>query len=213
MNKGVLTIITTLGIIIVAIVLIKLIDRDVNIQESSLAEYKKKRAVEDSIKNIIVFDSTVINELKGRFKMKVDEFDKDTAFIHVTNPGYVNRNGIFPGFKFKNGRADGLFINIQYYADDWLFIKGYKFLVGDTSYNLIPFNTKRDNGDGMIWEWSSIRMDESDRHFLEASNNYKSGKVRYEGSDYYKVKELTSTHLKSISEGYRYYTALGGKLE
>mgnify|MGYP003461237956 FL=1 len=177
-----------------------------------LAVKKAERKKRDIIKNAIVYDSAKIAAFRNEFKIKVDEFDKDTIFVHKGSPKYINQNGIYPAFKFVNNRADGLYINIQYCADDWLFIDKYQFLLDGESYDLIPFDVQRDNGEGEIWEWSSIHMDAGYIPFLEALKVSKKGKIRYVGK-YSEVRDLSASQIKRLKEGYEYYAAMGGELK
>lgn len=158
-------------------------------------------------------DSAEIKRLSPRFKLKVDEFDKDSLYSHITRPAYVNRNGMFTGFKMSDGRPSSLFLNIQYFAEEWLFIHKYQFLLGDSSYTVVPFNVQRDNGDGNIWEWSSIRIDKDHEALMQQFGKASTGKIRFSGQQYEKVKPLTKQQMRDIYEGYVFFKAMGGTIK
>jgi hypothetical protein len=199
------------GIAIIAL-MVKTVEKNAIQNQKMLAVKKAERKKRDSIKNTVVYDSAKIGALRSKFNMKVDKFDKDTTFVHRVVPKYINQNGIYPAFKLVNNRANGLYINIQYCAEDWLFIDKYQFLLDGESYDLLPFNVQRDNGDGKIWEWSSIHMDAGYIPFLEALKVSKKGKIRYVGK-YSEVRDLSASQIKKLKEGYEYYTAMGGELK
>ena len=116
-------------------------------------------------------------------------------------------------FSADSIRVGYLRLVIQYYADDWLFIEQYKFVIDGVAYTHIPKEVERDNGyGGYIWEWCDDWLSKEDEIFIKALANAKVAKVRYEGSQYYKEKIITAQQIKAINTAYELHKAMGGKL-
>ena len=164
-------------------------------------------------KQKVVEETPEIKELKKKFKIKTDEFDKNNLVWYEpkTSPTYRNANGFYCYFGTKNGIPTSMRIVHQYYSDDWLFIGGYKFSIDDKAYSYIPSNMKTDNGDGgMIWEWSDEEVDTGIKEIITALINSKSAKIRLEGKQYYDTKNISSSQIKSIKETVTLYKLMGG---
>ena len=133
-------------------------------------------------------------------------------FEPKTSPNFRNANGFYCYFGTKNGAPEVLRIVHQYYADDWLFIRKYKFSIDGNAYSYTPIDVKTDNGDGgMVWEWSDEAVDSEAKDVLNALINSKSAKIRLEGRQYYDTKSITSTQIKSIKETIELYRLMGGE--
>jgi hypothetical protein len=161
----------------------------------------------------VIDETPQIKELKKKFRIKKDEFDDSNIVWYkpISSPNFVNRNGFFCYFGTENGRPIALRIVHQYYADDWLFIRKYKFSIDGNAYSYSPIDVKTDNGDGgMIWEWSDEVVDSDIKEMLNALINSKSAKIRLEGRQYYDTKSITSSQIKSIKETIELYKLMGG---
>jgi len=110
--------------------------------EQRLAEEKSKREKELEI----------ARATKNMFK-KYNEFTETFWYQDASSPRYVNRNGFFLEFgKSKTGSLTDLYLNIQYYAEDWLFVEFMSFTVDGTPYKYFPSKVERDHDGGKIWE-------------------------------------------------------------
>lgn len=86
-------------------------------------------------------------------------------------------------------------LNIQYVADDWLFIEKFIFNVDGKTYTISSTKYgefKRDNGSGQIWEWLDRSVGASELKIIKAVANSKSTKVRFQGDKYYKDRTISS---------------------
>lgn len=168
--------------------------------------YKKK--TEDSLNKIIA--TNTIDRLKIKFNFRKDEFsDGNTVFVsHKSNPKYVNRNGVFLEINTSNDLPTGLYFNIQYFADDWLFIKSYSFNIDGQVFSYMPYDIKTDNGNGNIWEWSSSYLNDDNEPIIRAIANAKSVKLRFNGRQYFDNRNLSSKEIQAIKESLEYYDAL-----
>lgn len=154
-------------------------------------------------------DSVKIKKLKPLFKHKKDEFE-DTEWITPTaSPRYRNENGIYCYFS-----KDNLRFVFQYHSDDWLFIKGFKFLIDDKTYELIPEEVKRDNDETGITEWFDVNVNSSNESsaIVAALMQAKTAKVKLIGDNYTDVKKITPKQLQSIKTTLEYYKALGNSI-
>ena len=160
----------------------------------------------------VIEETPQIKELKKKFRIKKDEFDENNLVWYVpkTSPIYRNSNGIYCYFGTKNGIPNVLRIVHQYYADDWLFIRQYKFSIDGKAYSYTPSEMKTDN-DSDIWEWSDEVVDSEISEIIKALINCKSAKIRLEGRQYYDTKNITPSQIKSIKETVELYQLMGGK--
>ena len=160
----------------------------------------------------VVEETPQIKELKKKFRIKKDEFDENNLVWYEpkSSPTYRNANGFYCYFGTKNGVPNGLRIVHQYYSDDWLFIRQYKFSIDGKAYSYTPSDMKTDNDNG-IWEWSDEVVDSEIKEILNALINCKSAKIRLEGRQYYDTKTITATQIKSIKESIELYKLIGGE--
>lgn len=109
-------------------------------------------------------------------------------------------------------KPENLRFLIQYYADDWLFIDSYTFLIDGNAYTFSNPDVERDNN-SMIWEWSDTGVAQSGEvvQILYAIKNAKEVKIRFNGRQYHKDKVLTQKDIKAIQQPIEYFEALGGR--
>lgn len=166
---------------------------------------------DDTIK--VVEETPRIKELKKKFRIKKDEFDENNLewHEHKSSPKFRNSNGFYCYFSTKNGIPNKLRIVHQYYSDEWLFIRNYKFSIDDKAFSYSPYNIETDSGDGgMIWEWSDVVVDSDNKEIIDALIKCKSAKIRLEGRQYYDVKTISKSQINAISETVELFKLLGG---
>lgn len=148
--------------------------------------------------------STLSND--RRLRESVDEFKPDYAFYYPKSaPKYNNVAWVFP-YIGKAKSQVWLRMKFQYKADDWLFIDKVTALVEDSNgekeviqlYSGRDF--ERDNSGGTIWEYADIAVDDTMYLKLLKINDAKSVKIRYDGSQYYNDRNLTSREKKALSD-------------
>lgn len=150
--------------------------------------------------------SNEIKSLSKNFTETTDEFNGISWIKPKSMPKYRNQNGIYMYFQIDNGKPTNLRFVIQYYADDWLFIKKVWFLIDDKRRDY-ELSFDRDNGDGgMIWEWCDAQC--NDPVFLAYILDAKSVKLKLEGTHYSEEKAVSAKELKSMQETIRYYMLL-----
>jgi hypothetical protein len=133
---------------------------------------------------------------------KKDSFSGITWYRDRSSPTYTNANGFYLYFGVKSGSKMILRQRIQYFDDNWLFIDSAKINVDGEIYNLGSYDWERDNNSS-IWEWIDEPLD--DREMIEAIIKSKSAVIRFDGSQYYDTRTITSsqkTALKNVLFAY-----------
>jgi len=159
----------------------------------------------------VIEETPQIKELKKKFRIRKDEFDENNLVWYEpkSSPTYRNANGFYCYFGTKNGVPNVLRIVHQYYSDDWLFIRQYKFSIDGKAYSYTPSDMKTDNDSG-IWEWSDEVVDSEIKEIINALIVCKSAKIRLVGRQYYDTKTITPSQIKSIKETVELYQLMGG---
>ena len=155
--------------------------------------------VQDSINAI-----KVVNLIK-KFRVSKDDFSSKTWYEHNNSPRYRNSNGFYFYFAIDENIGVGpLRMVLQYYYDDWLFIKNMIFSIDGEAYFFSPEDMKRDNKGGYIWKWFDESIDyQSD--LVQALINANSVKIKLNGSDYYDTRTLSSKQLIALKETFELY--------
>ena len=192
-----------------------IIEKERLYNDSIAAENERKVSEEEQRQDSIFKAESAqsIKELKPFFDFKKDDFSSsDKQWVTPKDaPKYVNRNGIYCYFQVNDGKANNFRLKIQYAADDWLFIKYYIFSIDDMVFEYRPDNIETDH-DSSIWEWADNQVTAIDNSLINALAMAKKAKIKFEGRQYYKVKEITPAQLKSIQRTLKLYRAMGGTL-
>lgn len=180
--------------------------------------YDRTFALENSLESIKDESSNEVDpdkmaELEPYFDEKTDEFDPDGKTWHEPKsaPKYVNQDGIYCYFQSVDSKASNLRLKIQYESDDWLFFDKIQFSIDGSAYEYVPSDTETDSGNGgRIWEWSDESVRDSDKELLNALADAKEAKMKFIGSKYYDVVQISAKQIKDISRTIEYYKAMGG---
>src|SRR5690606_27675780 len=97
----------------------------------------------------------------------------------------------------------------QYFGDDWLFVRHITLKADDRVFEL-PFDAKRDNSGGKVWEWSDLPLDGQTTKAVEAMLSAKKTIIRFEGDKYRKDFTLSPQQRKAIANVAIAHAALGG---
>lgn len=155
-------------------------------------------------------DVARVKQLSKFVSFKKDEYDGNTWVTPKSKPAYRNRNGIYCYFSKDADKVSNFRLAIQYFADDWLFIEGYRFVIDGETFRYSPMKVERDNGGGDIWEWSDEKVSLPAINIIQALVKAKSAKMRFEGAQYYKEKIITAAQIKAVKDVYDLYRAMGG---
>jgi hypothetical protein len=152
-------------------------------------------------------DPEIKKQLTG-FRIKNDEFEQMSWYRPKSSPLYTNANGIYLYFGVSRNALGALRLRMQYYADDWLFIKSVTFLIDGKPYDLYTGSFERDNEGGMIWEWYDQPVIDGSEEIVEALLNCKSAKIRYQGKQYYNDKKISESQIAAIRSTHKLYMDL-----
>jgi len=156
----------------------------------------------DQLRNTYVAKSIAQTEARrkaalGKLSKKFDAFQDITWYRSPSTTNYRNANSFHLYFGVSNGSPAGLRLVIQYYSDDWLFIDSAKVNVDGVIYSVGSSDWERDN-DSDIWEWIDEPL--SDRSVIEAIIKSKSSIIRFEGSQYYDTRTISSTQKRALRD-------------
>lgn len=112
-------------------------------------------------------------------------------------------------FGAQSDRVLPLRLVFQYYGDDWLFVKRITVKADDRVFTL-PFDAKRDNSGGKVWEWSDQVVDDQSAKAVEAMLTAKMTTIRFEGDKYYHDLKLSSAQRTALANVAKAHAALGG---
>lgn len=155
-------------------------------------------------------DRAAAEKLLDGFRKQEDEFNGVTFYSHPSSPRYRNRNGIYCYFGISDNQpaTSQLRFAVQYYADDWLFVDSYIFLIDGERVPYTPGNVETDHSGGKIWEYSDEPVTSSMMTMLKEIAAANEVKIRFNGSQYYKDKTLTSDQKSAIGEVIKVYELL-----
>ena len=186
---------------------------EVEKQLTSLGSGIKETSSNYSQKAQNPIDSIKIKELIPLFSFKKDEFDpKGLTWIEPNSaPKYTNQNGMYCYFQKDIDGVSNFRIRIQYYAEDWLFIRKYQFSIDGKAYEFIPNNVETDH-DSNIWEWCDEKTTDTTIEIVKALSISKSAKIKFVGRQYHDIRTITKREIKGIKDALDLYIAMGGAL-
>ena len=181
--------------------------------DNSLERIKQESEAEKKAQ--LKVDSAAVASLLPFFNVKKDEFDPRAPVWYVPKnaPKYVNRNGIYCYFETENDIPQNFRIKIQYYAEDWLFIRKVQFSIDGNPYEFIPTSPERDHDNGYIREWIDEQVSLGDVEIIKALANAKTAKMKLIGSKYHNIKTITPQQILDIKRAVDLYEAKGGQLK
>lgn len=125
-------------------------------------------------------------------------------FTHYTN---VNRTSLYIGH--TKGLSPSIRLKMSYMGDDWIFFEN-AYLSYDGNTKEIFFDRykerKSDNGDGDVWEWLDVSINDNDIAWFKSFAASPNAKMRLTGK-YTNTRTLTSQERQGILDiiaGYEY---------
>jgi hypothetical protein len=158
----------------------------------SSAEFKtalsKMRVVKDAVKNLKFY------------------YDK-------SSPRYVNANGFYLYAGQEAGSDPYLFLGIQYFGSDWLFIQSYFFNVDGETYEITPnYGDINTDNDTDVWEWYNEPATDANIEMVQKIVDSKKTILRLEGRQYHKDVTITQAQKAAFKNVLSVYQGLGGTL-
>lgn len=152
----------------------------------------------------------VVEGLKKGMRVEVDDMRDVKFYYDKSSPEYSNRNSVH-AYISESKKDIGLRFRIQYYAEDWLFIKTFMIKTDSIVTDIIPVSRlNTDNGGGMIWETWDEPIDLGKYELLLRIIDSKMAKVRFNGSQYYKEKQISSEQKRALKNVIELFKAMGG---
>jgi len=105
-------------------------------------------------------------------------------------------------------------LQVQYVADDWLFIRSFVIKADDATFTLnVPGlrDVERDNSAGKIWEWHDRTVGAQEQEMLNAMAKSNRVVLRCEGTKYQKDRELSDSEIQRIRTVLTAFKILGGE--
>ncbi len=158
-------------------------------------------------------DEKKAKELSQFFRIKKDEFESTEWIIPKSAPNYANYDALYCYFAINEDTPTNFRFVFHYVNEDWLFIENAKFSIDGKVFDYYPSEVKRDNEGGQIWEWWDQQVTNSDLNLIRAISECKTAKIKLNGSQYYKVVNITDKQKLNIKRSLDYYESLGGTFE
>lgn len=145
----------------------------------------------------------------GNMKKNTDEIKDITWVSHRNAPTLGNSVSIYFGSNKDSAASYPLRLKLQYYDDDWLFVRSVTVKADDKVYELGDLEFERDHSSGSVWEW--IDMPVKDHEMLNHWMTAKRVVVRFNGDQYYRDFPLPQRQQIQLQEVYRAWKIMGGK--
>jgi len=167
-------------------------------------------------KTASVTPSTRRKSILDNIRIHGDEIEEvDFVYQKDCDNVHSRESRMYLYFSEKDGAAGQLRLCICYVASDWLFIKGFIFKHGDDSYTLPAdrFNVKNDNGNGKVWEWIDIPVEDAKLYktLVEMSQRF-NVTMRYTGDQYKKDRDVSSEELAAMRTVLAAFEMMGGEV-
>lgn len=160
-------------------------------------------------------EMNILSGLKKKFNFRKDDFSEPPMewVEHKAVPNYADINYVYCYFSYADGISYNPRIVFRYSDDDWLFIEYCIINADGEIFKYRPSEFKRDNGSGVIWEWSDNLINSSDLRMINAIVNSKEVKIKYIGNQYSNVRKISKKEKTEIGQTMELYKRLGGKFE
>jgi len=169
------------------------------------AELQRKREEERKAQE----ERLALERAIGNMKKKTDEIEGITWVSHRNAPVLANYVSIYFGSSKGSVANYPLRLKLQYYGDDWLFVRSVTVKADDKVYELGKLAFERDHSSGSVWEW--IDMPVKDHEMLNHWMTAKHVVVRFDGDQYKKDFTLPLGQLTQLREVYQAWKIMGGK--
>jgi hypothetical protein len=149
----------------------------------------------------------------SKMRVVVDNVKNRKFYYDKSSPKYVNANG-FHLYAGQVADTDPyLFLTIQYFGSDWLFIKSYFFNVDGQTYEIRPdYGVIETDNDADVWEWYNEPATTENIEMIQRIIESKKTVLRLEGTKYYKDVTITQTQKSALKNVLTVYQGLGGTL-
>lgn len=145
----------------------------------------------------------------GNMKKSTDEIKGITWVSHRNAPILAKYISVYFGSSKGSVVGYPLRLKLQYYGDDWLFVRSVTVKADDKVYELGELDFDRDHSSGSVWEWIDIPV--KDHEMLNHWMTAKRVVVRFNGDQYYNDFTLPQSQQTQLREVYQAWKVMGGK--
>lgn len=176
--------------------------------------YERGRMIKWKAKTLKGVAKSRLESVKGQVTTTKDDVTGITTYRHKDDSEVINDQSRVELTIAHDGERYVPQLTIKYVAEDWLFIRDAKLMVGKEIIE-IPLNAnefKHDN-DTRIWEWVHLTpksLDNSDEliQIIETLSQVLNAKIILSGQQYRKDRDLEGKELGRIREMWTYYRGL-----
>jgi len=174
-----------------------------------IAKAEKDSTLKSKLKelSLIEVDAATFEKLYRNTRKRYDQFSRSTFIYDQTSPRYINVKGVFV-YMSQDTTGYELRLTTQYTADNWLFINSMSFNADGENFSDFSPKFNRDNGQGMIWEWSDEPVQDPNLSMLAKIATAKRAKIRYDGEQYYNELTITTAQKAAIKRQLQIYKGL-----
>lgn len=183
-----------------ATVLLAQVDSRIAATEIQRKREEERKAQEDRL---------ALERAVGNMKKNTDEIKGITWISHRNAPILAKYVSVYFGSNKGNAAGYPLRLKLQYYGDNWLFVRSVTVKADDKVYELGKLVFERDNSSGSVWEW--IDMPVIDHGMLNHWMTAKRVVVRFNGDQYYDDFTLPQSQQAQLREVYQAWKVMGGK--
>lgn len=187
-------------------------------------EYQQAKSIRDSVvliksKNEKIAEERRTKEINERklaltkLKKTHDDVSGITWYHQRYFTHYVNSNHISLSLGNSEGTQPWLRLTMSYNGEDWIFFENV-YLSHDGQTKQIFFDDykekKTDNGDGGVWEWVEVGVEDNMISFLKSFATSTNAKIRFSGK-YSETRLLTKNERQGILDiinGYEYLKSI-----
>ncbi|UGB37693.1 hypothetical protein [Frateuria soli] len=167
-------------------------------------ELERKRKEEQKAKE----ERLLVERAAKNMKKNFDEIKGVTWVSHRNAPILGKYVSLYFGTDGNGAANYPLRLKLQYYGDDWLFVRSVIVKADDKVYELGRMDFERDNSSGYVWEW--IDMPVKNYEMLNQWMSAKRVVVRFNGDQYYDDFTLPREQQTQLREVYQAWQAMGG---
>lgn len=169
------------------------------------AEIERKREEEQKAQE----ERLVLERAIGNMKTSTDEISGITWVSHRSAPVLAKYASVYFGSNKDRAANYPLRLRLQYYGDDWLFVRSVTVKADDKVYELGTLDFERDNSSGSVWEWGDVPV--KDHVMLNHWMTAKRVVIRFNGDKYHDDFTLPQGQQAQLREVYQAWKSMGGK--
>jgi hypothetical protein len=185
----------------------------ISTSSESLSSPSPEATPEESVAVTPAVSDKEFKSALSKMRIKNDSVKNLKNYRDKSSPIYVNANGFFLSVTQVKDSDPGLYLEIRYTGEDWLFIESFFFNIDGDTYEITPgYGEIETDNDSTVWEWYSTEASSENIEMIQKIINSKKTVMRLEGSQYHKDVTITQTQKNALRSVLAVYQGLGGVL-